>query len=539
VSASIETGTDALASAGASVPLGIVLACGAVLATAGIVHVATSALVHRSRRRAGPATPTGGGTAAKRRLAALVVGVLKVGAWAGALWLVTEWVPLLRRWRDFSFIVVDMTFTFPLITIDGRPYSLIELLELPALVGVAWLAIKAASDVAAARVAHASGIDAGSLDPAFRLLRYVASFAVALMLVEGWGFDLSSFSFFASVVGVGLGFGLQHVVNNFVSGVLVGLERQIKPGDFVRIGEWTGTVAHVGARSVEIRTLDRVTILVPNSRFLESEVVNWSHGDATFRLRIPVGVEYGSDVARVRTALLEASRGHSSVLAEPPPRVEFTGFGESALEFELHVWANDPRSQARLMSDLNYRIEASLRRHGIAVPFSQHDVHVHAPEIERVVTAWGRAHLGEAAIGSDDDTAATTSSMAWSDTPPDETRAIEAWRTDDLERLVERMRASSGVEIAPRRYLLTTYPRCFVGSEAVSWLVEREGLTRSEAVRLGRRLIAAGLVRHVLDAHDFADRHLFYRFTADEVGSANGTAVPDAAAPEAAFDGRS
>jgi hypothetical protein len=174
------------------------LACGAVIATAGIVHVAATALV-RPRRGQGVRVPELDRAAAtKRRLAALAVGLLKVAAWGGALWLVTEWVPLLRRWRDFSVIVVDMTLTFPLFTIDGRPYSLVELLELPALVGIAWLGIKAASDVTAARVATASGIDAGSLDPAFRLLRYVASFAVALLFIEAWGFDLSSFSAFST-----------------------------------------------------------------------------------------------------------------------------------------------------------------------------------------------------------------------------------------------------------------------------------------------------------------------------------------------------
>lgn len=518
----MDNGADALGSTGAALPLGIVLACGAVIAAAGIAHVATSALLHRARKRTGTTSRLRSRADAKRKLAASVLGLLKLTAWGGALWAITEWVPLLRRWRDFSFIVVDMTLTFPLFTIDGRPYSLVELLELPALVGTTWIVIKLSCDVAAARVARASGIDAGSLDPAFRLLRYVASFAAALMFVEAWGFDLSSFSFFAGVVGVGLGFGLQHVVNNFVSGVLVGLERQIKPGDFVRVGEWTGTVAHVGARSVEIRTLDRVSILVPNSRFLESEVVNWSHGDPTFRLRVPVGVAYGSDVSGVRTALLEAARGHSSVLAEPPPRVEFGGFGDSALEFELQVWATDPRIQARLKSDLNYRIEASLRRRGITVPFSQHDIHVHAPDIERVVTAWGRNHLGIEPVGEQTGGSAPASPIAWSDTPADETRTIEAWSHHDLERLAERMRAKSGVDIAPRRYLLKTYPRCFVGSDAVSWLVEREGLTRSEAVRLGRRLVAAGIISHVLDAHDFADRHLFYRFAADDSGAASG-----------------
>jgi small-conductance mechanosensitive channel len=109
------------------------------------------------------------------------------------------------------------------------------------------------------------------------------------------------------VLGVGVGFGLQHLANNLVSGLVIGIERPIKPGDFVTFGEFRGTVARIGARCVEIVTRDRVSILIPNSRFLEHEIVNWSHGDPTCRLQVPVGLAYGSDVATVRGALLDAA----------------------------------------------------------------------------------------------------------------------------------------------------------------------------------------------------------------------------------------
>ena len=146
-----------------------------------------------------------------------------------------------------------------------------------------------------------------------------------------------------------------------------------------------GTVEKVGARSTEIVTLDRVTIIIPNSRFLENEVVNWSHGNAVSRLHLPVGVAYGSDIALVKKALIEAIRRHPEVLVRPKPEVYFQRFGDSALHFEVMVWTGEPRKQFKVKSDLNYEIEASLRRYGITIPFPQRDLHVRSPQLDELV----------------------------------------------------------------------------------------------------------------------------------------------------------
>src|SRR6185369_5160451 len=138
----------------------------------------------------------------------------------------------------------------------------------------------------------------------------------------GVGIDVSSLTIVASVLGVGVGFGLQNIANNFGSGFLLTLERPIKPGDFVQIGELMGTVERIGARSTEVWTLDRVSIIVPNAHLLEKEVVNWSHGDPVSRIHVPVSIEYGADLRRARAAMLEAARTHRDVLRDPRPAVE-------------------------------------------------------------------------------------------------------------------------------------------------------------------------------------------------------------------------
>ena len=208
------------------------------------------------------------------------------------------------------------------------------------------------------------------------LIHYALIFLGVVVLLQIWGIDLSSIAILASVLGVGIGFGVQNITNNFISGFIIMLESPIQIGDFINVGDLVGTVEKIGARSTEIRTLDQVTIIIPNSRFLESEVINWSHGNPVSRLHVPVSVAYGSDIDHVKTALLDAIRRHPDVLLRPAPEVWFQGFGDSALDFEIMVWTGEPRKQFRVRSDLNYEIEASFRRYGIEIPFPQRDLHV-------------------------------------------------------------------------------------------------------------------------------------------------------------------
>jgi small-conductance mechanosensitive channel len=164
-------------------------------------------------------------------------------------------------------------------------------------------------------------------------------------------------------------------------------------------------VKQVNLRSTEVVTLDAISIIVPNSEFLESRVVNWSHGSPISRLRLPVGVAYGSDPEAVRTALVEACGEHPDVLKQPPPRVFFTGFGDSSLDFQLLAWISQPMRQYDIRSDLNFRIEAALRHHGITIPFPQRDLHLRdgalpielPQELSEALRAWIGRDGGEAA----------------------------------------------------------------------------------------------------------------------------------------------
>lgn len=197
---------------------------------------------------------------------------------------------------------------------------------------------------------------------------------VALLLV---GLNLSSLAVVAGALGVGIGFGLQNIVHNFVCGLIILIERPITIGDRVEIGGVAGQVKQIRLRSTTIETNDNITYIVPNSDFITNTVINWSHGDPRVRIRLPVGVAYGSDLVKLERALLEVARGHPKVLREPAPAVYFSGFGDSSLNFELAVWTTEMTFQPRrFRSDLNFAVERKLRENGIEVPFPQRDLHL-------------------------------------------------------------------------------------------------------------------------------------------------------------------
>jgi len=495
------------------------------IAGAGVLHLLLRRLERRlpvwlARRRArGP----GAVAAALERYRArtgVVFLAPRTALWLAAFGLASSQLMALASARDAALAVVDASLHAPLVRMGARSWSALDLLELPALLAALWLAVSLLARGVRRQLARA-GAAPGASDLLASLLRYALAAVASLVLLQVWGLDLGSLALLGGVVGVGLGFGLQNIASNFVSGVLLSVERPIKPGDFVTVGSFEGTVQRIGARSTEILTRDHVSILVPNSRFLEGEVVNWSHRDPMCKLHVPVGVAYGSDPGQVRAVLLEAARCHSQVLADPRPSVDLEGFGDNALLFDLEVWTRQPAERKKLLSDLNYRIEAALRRHGLSVPFPQRDLHLRSPELSRLLGAWARRALP----GFEEDpppapAAGEPAAALPPASPPGE------WSERELFQLAERMRGPAGVEIRDRRHRLGRHRRCLVGSEAVTWLMESEGLTREEAARAGQRLVEAGLLHHVLDEHGFEDARLFYRFTADE-------AEPDSAPAQA------
>jgi len=189
--------------------------------------------------------------------------------------------------------------------------------------------------------------------------------------------DLTMLGLVAGGVGVGVGFGLQNIANNLISGIFILFERPIKVGDRIEVGEVHGHVVHIAARATTVRTNDNIDHIIPNSSFTSFNVINWSHGDQRVRFRIPVSVAYGSDARQVERLLLEVAEENENVLKEPSPRVVFWAFGDSALEFQLRVWTTRMlHRRGVFFGQLNLAIYEKFQQHGIQIPFPQRDLHL-------------------------------------------------------------------------------------------------------------------------------------------------------------------
>jgi potassium efflux system protein len=437
----------------------------------------------------------------------------QIGLWTAVAFYVTDLFPEVRslRYALFNFL------NAPIIGLGDDNYSALQLLLLLAFTVGLWFAVSAVTRLFRVYVLGRTGAELRVQEVITVLTQYTLAFLGLIVLLQIWGLDVSSLAILASVLGVGIGFGIQNITNNFISGLIITLERPIQVGDFVQVAELVGIVERIGARSTEIRTLDQVTIIVPNSRFLETEVVNWSHGDPVSRIRIPVGIAYDSDIERVQSALLEAARSHPEVLIRPTPQVWFQGFGDSALNFELMVWTGDPKKQFRIKSDLYYRIEASLRRYGITVPFPQRDLHLRSPHLEEFVESWRQlpaATPTHSQTLSGDATRSQALSLRGAESV-ERSQAIaptELLTDEKIQAIVVAMQGAAGIEVSDRWYRQNLYPACFIGSEAVAWLVQTQNCTREEAIHLGQILLDQGIIQHVSDDYPFRDGYVFYRF---------------------------
>ena len=211
---------------------------------------------------------------------------------------------------------------------------------------------------------------------------YLGFVLAALAGISYLGVDFSNLAIIAGALSVGIGFGLQSIFNNFVSGLILLAERPIKIGDYIQVGNQEGTVKKISVRSTEIETIHRQSVIIPNATLITDPVSNWMHLDKSCRLDIPVGVDYGTDTELLRSTLLDVAKAHRGVLKQPPPVVHFAGFGESSLDFQLRVFLRDVRSRIGWSSELRFAILAALRDAGISIPFPQRDIHVmeRAPE---------------------------------------------------------------------------------------------------------------------------------------------------------------
>jgi len=215
------------------------------------------------------------------------------------------------------------------------------------------------------------------------MVRY-GTVAIGLGLAFGvLGVDLSHFAFLVGALSVGIGFGLQDVVNNFVSGLILAFERPIQIGDTIEAGKWIGVVRHIGVRSSTLRSLEGAEVVIPNGNLVSAEVVNWTLSDKLRRLEIKVGVAYGTDPRRVTELLLGVAKDQPKVLASPGPAALFDGFGESSLDFKLRIWTADFDNWRQVRSDITVAVSEALAEAGIQIPFPQRDLHLRSGAFEQ------------------------------------------------------------------------------------------------------------------------------------------------------------
>jgi small-conductance mechanosensitive channel len=209
------------------------------------------------------------------------------------------------------------------------------------------------------------------------IFKYVIITLGLFIIVQSTGLDLSALVLMFGALGVGIGFGLQNITNDFISGLIILFSRPIKVGDRVEVGNTLGDVVEISARATTINTNDNITVIVPNSEFISNMVINWSHNDRNIRFRIPVGVAYKEDPELIRKLLLEVASEHPGVLQKPAPDVIFDEYADSSLNFFLLVWTTKYINRpAFLKSDLYFAIFQKFKKHGVEIPFPQRDLHL-------------------------------------------------------------------------------------------------------------------------------------------------------------------
>jgi small-conductance mechanosensitive channel len=222
-------------------------------------------------------------------------------------------------------------------------------------------------------------IDEGIQYTLNRISHYLIMIIGAVVAFQFIGVDLTGLAIILGFLSVGIGFGLQNITSNFVAGLILLLERPIKVGDRVMVGDEEGDVTEIKMRSTTIRTLNNIAVIVPNSDFVSSKLENWSYGDQRVRLDIDVGVSYSSDLETVIHSLKEVAEEHAEVLKNPAPDVLHRGFGDSAWNMRLRVWIEHPRRHIQVRSDINCEIVRKFHQNGVEIPFPQRDLHVRSP----------------------------------------------------------------------------------------------------------------------------------------------------------------
>lgn len=282
-----------------------------------------------------------------------------------------------ERWAEFRERAGGV-WNYELINLDGSSLTVRQVAFAVAILMVGFLLTRLATRYLRHALRSRARIDQNAAATIERLVHYALLVLVVLFALQTVRIPLTVFTFLGGALAIGVGFGAQNLINNFISGLILMMERPIKIGDVVEIENQRGRIMEIGARCSRIQLFTGIDVLVPNSAFLERNVINWTLSDPRVRFSVAVGVAYGSPVREVAKLVLRAVEEHGQILKDPPPLVLFQDFGDSALVFEAHYWLNlvlvpDSRTVA---SDVRFRIERLFREAGISIAFPQRDVHV-------------------------------------------------------------------------------------------------------------------------------------------------------------------
>ncbi len=277
---------------------------------------------------------------------------------------------------DYFISLISEILNFKLFELNLTPVTLSSIMMFLFMMAIFFLFSRLLDRILLRNILDKFQLEKSTIYTILRVNHYLLITIGAVVSFQFIGIDLSGLAVIFGLLSVGIGFGLQNVTSNFVAGLILLFERPIKIGDRVTVGDTEGEVTAINIRSTTIRTLTNISIIVPNSEFVSSNVINWSHGDLKIRVDIEVGVSYNSDLEKVLEVLGNIADKHTGVLKNPKPDVLFVGFGDSSWNLLLRVWIENPKGHHIVRSDINCEIVRKFREFNIEIPFPQRDLHI-------------------------------------------------------------------------------------------------------------------------------------------------------------------
>ena len=433
------------------------------------------------------------------RLLGLVL--LQIAIWAIFINYGVQLFPITRGWFYEIFQLLDNTFNARMFQLGEETISLNRILTIALTIAALWIGVGWLVSILKSRLLPLTGAETSHQDTIAFFLQYGLLSVGALLILNAGGVDFQSLALLLGALGVGIGFGLQNIVKDFICGLILIVARPIKVGELVQVGNFQGLVQRIGARTTDISNVERYIITIPNSRFIEGEVLNWNCSGIT-RVKAYVKIPYGTDIDFVYKVLLAAAQvEHPDILRHPPSEVQLWEYVENGLQFRMVAFIRDPLKQAEVRTHLYKQIEKYLRKYGVEVARRRQDIHLKDldPEI----------YGGERSQTSAEDRLLSQEMLSIE--PPSIKEEY------DWEAISTAMGGENGVSIKDRRFHFKLFKNVFLGSEAVEWLMINERATREEAILMGELMLQQGIIHHVLDEHNFKDEPLFYRFYNHEV----------------------